>query len=198
MGSASRIAAPELDVAVCLEPLACGLQHRRRTVDADDARHERRECGADLAGAASQIADDRVRIRECRQRCELKAIAEQLVAHPIPLSGGGCEELGRFRSPRCNRGLQTPLILQCGGRGAHLLAHERPEPSRCAVHRRARHRVDVARTLSTDADPTGIGQRFQMTADSRLRQLHHGTQLGHAQLLAIEEQEDAAARAVRE
>ena len=37
------------------------LQHRRRTVDADDARDERRERGADLTGAATEIADDRGR-----------------------------------------------------------------------------------------------------------------------------------------
>ena len=52
-----ELAAPQVDVVEPVQALLRGLQHRRRGVDGDDPRDERRERGAHLAGAAAEVAD---------------------------------------------------------------------------------------------------------------------------------------------
>ena len=89
-------------------------------------RHERRERGAHLAGAAAEVADGPAALGERGERGEMKALAEQLVAQPIPLAGRRREELLRFRAALGERGLKATLVLRGSRRGTHLLAHERP------------------------------------------------------------------------
>ena len=78
--------AAKVDVVEALQPFLCGLQHRGRCIHRDDARDERRERGADLAGAAAQVPDGPLAARESRERRQVKAIAEEVVAHAIPLA----------------------------------------------------------------------------------------------------------------
>ena len=100
IGSASSSPRRRSTLSKPLQPLLRRLQHRRRPVDRDHARDERRERGADLAGAAAEIADGPRRASaSAGERGEVKTIAEQLVAHAIPLAGRRREELLRLRAP---------------------------------------------------------------------------------------------------
>jgi hypothetical protein len=63
------------------------LQHRRRSVNGNHLGDKRRDGRRDLTGAASEIADDPVGLRERAQRGEMTAIASALVANGVPLSG---------------------------------------------------------------------------------------------------------------
>jgi len=127
----------------------------------------------------------------------MKAIAEELVAQAIPLTGGRGEKLLRFRPPLRDRRLQAALILRRRRRRADLLAYEQPEPPGRRVKTVAAHRVETARPFGARTDPASVGQRLQVAADRRLRQLHDPAQLGDRQLVAIEQQENAAPRRVR-
>ena len=70
---------------------------------------------------------------ERRQRGEMKPIAEQLVAHAIPLAGRRREELLRLGAPLGERRLQPALVLRRRRRRSDLLAHQQPEPPRGGV-----------------------------------------------------------------
>ena len=93
-----EVAAAQIDVVEPREALLRRLQHGRRCVDRDDPGDEGREHGAQLAGAAAKIADDPVRVGQRRERRQVKAIAEQLVAQSIPLAGRRGEEFLRRRA----------------------------------------------------------------------------------------------------
>ncbi len=197
-GQRLEIAAPEIDVVESVQaPLGC-LQHRGRRVDRDHVFHERRERGAHLAGAAAEVADSPVGLREGGQRGEMKTFAEHFLAHAIPVTGGRREELLRFGAALGERGLKAALILRGGRRRAGMLADERPEPARGRVEAVAHHRVKVARALGARRDPAAVGQRLEMPAHRGLGQLQHGAQLRHGQLVTVEDQQEAAARRVRE
>jgi hypothetical protein len=77
---------------------ACSIAADAST--ANHARDKRRERLAGAAGAASEIADRPGALGERGQRGEVKTIAEELVAQPIPLAGRRGEELLRFAAPR--------------------------------------------------------------------------------------------------
>jgi hypothetical protein len=109
----------------------------------------------------------------------MEAVAEQFVPQPVPLTGGRGEKLLRSRPPLGERGLEPPLILRRRGRWPDLLANQQPESSGRGVEIVARHRVDVARPLGARPDPAGVGQRLEMPAHRRLRQLHDAAELGH-------------------
>ena len=79
-----------------LQALPRGLQHRGGCVDRDDARDEGRQRGAHLSGAAAEIADDPVGLRQAGQRRQMEPIAEQFVADAIPLTGRRREEFLRL------------------------------------------------------------------------------------------------------
>ena len=179
-----------------VQPLLRRLQHRRRGVDRDHVLDERRQRGADLSGAAAEIADGPVLLREGRQRREVKAIAEQIVADAIPLAGRRGEELLRLGAPLGERRLQPPLILRRGRRRSDLLAHQQPQPPRRGIEILARHRVEVAGAFGARRHPAAVGQRLEVPADRGLRQLDDAAQLGHRQLVPIEQQQHPAARAV--
>ena len=179
-----ELAAPKVDVVEARQTPLRGLQHRRRGVDGNDARDERRERRADLTGAAAEIADDRVAVGQRGERRQVHAIAEQLVAQAIPLAGRGREELLRFGATVRQRHLEAALILHRRRRRAHLFADQQPQPARGGIELVARHRVEVAGALGARRDPAAVGERLQVAADRRLRQLHDGAELGHGQLRA--------------
>ena len=126
----------------------------------------------------------------------MKAIAKQFVAQPIPLTGRRGEKFLGLRSPLGDRRGKATLILQRGRRGADLLANERPQPPRGGVEIVPGRRIQVARALGAGSNPSAVGQGLQVAAHRRLRQLHDDAQLGHGQLLAIQQQQDAAARRI--
>src|SRR6185503_247284 len=111
----------------------------------------------------------------------MKAIAELLVAQLVPLSCRRREELLRFGPASGDGGLEPAMILRCGRARRDLLADQLPQSPRrlngvAAVRaslaadgsRRARHRVEVARTFRPRRDPSAVGERFQVTADRGL------------------------------
>ena len=135
-----------------------------------------------------------------RERRQVKAIAEQLVAQPIPLAGRRGEELLRLRPPLGERRLQAALILRGRGRRADLLPHEQPEaagaPASRSVARSSCRSGSCPRRARAIQPPSS--QRLQVPADGRLRQLHDAAELGHRQLVPVEQQQHAAPRRVGE
>ena len=219
-----ELAAAEIDIVGGADARARRLQHLRRGVDRDHPRDKRRQRRTDVTGSTAKVADDPARIGERRQRREMKTVAEQIVAEAIPLAGRRGEKLLRPGPPLGQDALQALLILNRLGRGADLLAHEQPEPPcgglegvvvRCAVSVRPRdscplqscrlrlrslagHRIEVTGAFPSSRDPLAVRQRLQMTADRRLRQLHHGTQLRDRHLLPFEEKQNAVPGGIRE
>src|SRR6185436_17075646 len=102
--------APEVDVFERLEPFLRRLQHRRGRVHRNHVRDKRRDRLARAAGAAAEIADGPGVLSERGQRGEVKAIAEELVAQPNPLTGRRSEEFLRLAAPLRQRGLKSPLV----------------------------------------------------------------------------------------
>ena len=81
-----ELATVQFDVVEAMQPFFRRVQHRGRSIHRDDARNERRELRAHLAGATAEIADRPTRIRERCERRERESVAEELVAEPVPLS----------------------------------------------------------------------------------------------------------------
>jgi hypothetical protein len=78
----------------------------------------------------------------------MKSVAEQLVAHAIPLPGRRREEFLGLGATIRERALQPALVQGRSPRRAHLLAHEQPQaPGRSLKLVARRHRVDVARAF---------------------------------------------------
>src|SRR5207247_1081844 len=98
--------------------------------DGDHPRDKRRERGADTAGTAAEIPDDPLGIGQGRERGKMKAIAEQLVAYPVPVPRRRGEKLLRLRPALGKRCAEPALILAGGRGGADLLAGEEPTAAR--------------------------------------------------------------------
>ena len=158
--------------------------------------HERRKRGRHLASAAAQVADRPFGVRECRKRRQVNALAEEIIAHPVPLSGRRREKFLRLRAALGKHRLHAALIVHGGGRRPDLLAHERPQPARRCIEIVARHRIHVAGAFGARRNPAAVGQCLQMAAHRRLRQLHDAAELRDGQLVAVEQQQQAAARGV--
>ena len=84
------------------------------------------------------------------------------------------------------------------GRRRDLLAQQRPEPPRVRVALVERERVVAAGAVAARRDPARVRQRLQVPADGRLRQLQHGAQLGHRQLVPLENEQHPAPRRIRQ
>ena len=193
-----EIAAADVNVAGVAHATACRLEHLARSIDRDHARHERRERRGDLAGPASEIADDPPIVHQRRQRLQVRRAAEQLLAQLVPLPRRRLEELLRLRLAPRQDALQAPRILIGPGGRAHLLAQQRPQPSRGRLALVERQRVVPAGAVAPRRHPVGVRQRLQVPADGGLRQLEDRAQLRHRQLVALEEQQHPAARRIRE
>ena len=61
-----------------------------------------------------------------------------------------------------------------------------------------RHAVEAARAVAPRAHPVVIRKGLQVPAGARLRQLQDSAQLGHGQLVLLEEQQEAAPRRIRQ
>ena len=181
-----------------MQTLTSGLQHRRRLVDGDHPRDKRRERGADTAGTAAEIPDDPLGIGQGRERGEMKAIAEQLVAYPVPVPRRRGEKLLRLRPALGKRCAEPALILASGRGGPDLFADEQPQPARGGVELVTRHRVQPAGALRARRDPPAVRQRLQVTAHRGLRKLHDPAQLRDSELVPVEQQQNAAARRIGE
>ena len=88
--------------------------------------------------------------------------------------------------------------MRGGRRGRDLLAHERPQPPCGRIQIVARHRVEPARPFRARGEPPAVAERLQVAADRGLRQLHDTAELGNGHLVALENQEEPAARRVSE
>ena len=129
-----ELAAAQIDVVESLQPLPRRLQHRRRGVDRDDPRDERRERGADLAGAAAEIADDPVGVGQRRERRQVKRDRRTARRAGDP-TGPADEEKNSWDLVRraASAACEPPLILRRGRRRPDLLAHERATGARRPV-----------------------------------------------------------------
>ena len=86
---------------------------------------------------------------------------------------------------------------RCGG-GLDLVADEEPETARAGIDRVAGHRIQTAGGFAARGDPAGTGERLEVAADRRLRQLEDAAERGHRQLTALEQQQNAAPRRIGE
>ena len=72
-----------------------------------------------------------------------------------------------------------------------------PQPAGAGVQIVERHAVETARAIASRRHPAiVIAECFEMTTHTRLRQAQHGTELGHRQIVVLEDQKDTAARRV--
>ena len=191
--AAPRIAAPQVETVKTLDPPSRPLQHRRRSSTAI-TRPTDGASAALICPRRTRVADDQSHCAG-RQRGEMKAMAEQLVAQ-------------RSHWPADDR--RIPPISTAGA----------PAPPRddADLRRRARHppvREPTARAaaprgpdrassyrggscLAPATRPNRVGKRLQVAADRGLRQLNHPAELGHGQLVPIEHQQHAASDVAQE
>jgi hypothetical protein len=145
-----------------------------------------------LPGAAAEITHDPIRIEEAEHRRMVERLAEQVGAKLVPLTRRRGEELLRLGTPLGEHPFEAAgVLLRARGIG-DLVAHDLPEALSAVVHAFAEAPVEAARAFGASGHPAAIGERLQVPADGRLRDLHHRADLGDRQLLPLEQQEDAA------
>jgi hypothetical protein len=193
-----ELSTPQLHVLVLTESSFRGLQHRRGRVHSNDACDKGRERFARWSRAAAEVAHRPLAIRKSRERRQVKSIAEQLSAHAIPSPRRGRKELLRLGPSLSQHGLQPPLILLARGGQTRLLAYDCPQTFRRRIEAVTRQRVEIAGGLGAARHPSGIRQRFQVSADRRLRKLRDAAELSDGELVPIQQQEDAASSRVSE
>ena len=188
-----ELAAPDVDVGEIADALSRRVEHVGRSIDRDHLLDEGREGRGHLAGPASEVADDPLRVEQSGQRVQIRGAAEEVLAKAVPLPRRRSEEFLRLALPASEHAAEPPGVLVGAGGQAHLLAEECPEsPSRgpAVVER---ERVVAARAVPSRGDPSGIEERLEVTADRGLRQLEDGAELGDRQLVALEHHQHAAA-----
>jgi hypothetical protein len=79
-----------------------------------------------------------------------------------------------------------------------LFAGEEPQLAGRRVYLVENHAVLVRRPLRPAVDPPLVGEHFQMPADGRLRELEDVAQVHYAQLVPLQQVQQAEARLVRE
>ena len=201
IGSASSSPRRTSTFAHVAQPAARRLQHLRRC---DRRRSTRATNGAsaarDLPGAAAEIADDPALDRAAPG----SACRWTTRGRTAPRAAGPTARPPTRRTPAtcvCRRA-STPFRRRASWSapavGADLLAQQRPQPPRRRVALVERQRVVAARAVAARRDPAGVRQRLQVPADGGLRQLQHGAELRHRQLVPLEQQQHPAAGRIRE
>ena len=200
MGSASRL--PRRSSTLSRPAVRrCGrLQHGRRLVDADHRAHVGRQRGGDLAGAAAEVGDHPVaaaaaqqrRLREARRRTARRAAGPTCPPRRrrTPRPGWRSAQPGALRrSWSCWTVAQPSVCSRASSqsrRGAGLASS-------------SGHAVEVGRCPAARlADPALVGQDLQVAADRGLRQLQDVAQLGHAQLVPLQQAQQPQAGGVGE
>ena len=106
-----ELAVPEIDVVASREATARLGQHRLGAVHRHHPRYERRQRLGDVTGAAAEIAHDPRRVEQPGQPQQVEAVAEQLVAGPVPLPCLAPEELLRTTSTLGQDRCETSAVL---------------------------------------------------------------------------------------
>jgi hypothetical protein len=138
------------------------------------------------------------RVQQAEQREQLGARAEQLGPHLVPLRRGAREELLRPRVAVGEDALHALRVAARRGQRLRLLAHGRPQATRRAIERAQVEAVAVGRAVAARREPAGVGEDLEVPAHRRLRQLHDGAQLGHRQLMALQQEEQPRADGIGE
>ena len=161
-----------------------------------DRRDVRRQQRAQLAGAAAQVADPQ-RVVEQRQR----GLGVERPGRRDRRAAGPTGPTPSRRTPR-RSSAAVRARPSAGARPARRRA-ARLTCSRISGHSRAadgssgwRQAVEARGAVAPRRHPAAVGQRLEVAAHGRLRQLQHRTQLGHGQLVALEQQQHPAAQRV--
>ena len=193
-----ELAAPHVDVverpaAACARPAACRPSRRRRSPARRTARAPRSpgRCRSRGRRPSSARIDQRRAARADGSDRRTARRAADPTARP-PTRRTPATSMRRSASTLFSR------------RSSCSAPRRRPTCSRISGHsRRARrvevverHRVEAAGAVAPRRHPAVVGQRLQVAADGRLRQLQDAAQLGHGQLVPLEQQQHPAARRV--
>jgi len=118
-------------------------------------------------------------------------LAEEVGAQLVPLARRFREERLRSGPPLLEHALDAAVVVLGRRGGTHLLADQGPQPCRRGLER-LRQAVVARGAVAARGHPGAIGQRLEVAAHGGLRQLQHGAQLGHRQLVAFQQQQHAA------
>ena len=174
------------------------LQHLGRAVDADDARHPRREGERRRAAAAGEVGDHPVG-REQRLEGEAgEALAVELGAQPLPFAGDAGEEVATFAGACRQTARQAQPVVRQRRPVAGLAGGELPELARALGQLAIGHAVEVRGARAAAHHPALAGEQLQVPADARLRHLQDVGELRDRELLLLQEMEHAQARRVGE
>src|SRR5690606_21794012 len=149
-----------------------------------------------VPGPAPEIADGPPVVQERKEGEQLRAPPEELAAQPVPFAGSRREELLRPRPAQREDRLDPARVLLRDLQPRELLPDQTPEPPRRRVEARLDQTVETTRAVRTHGDPPLVGQDLEVTADRRLRELEHRTQLAHRQLVTLEDAEEPRPRRV--
>ena len=167
---------------------ACSMSGR--AVHGDHARDVRRQRLAHLSRSAPEVANHQSLVEQRQQRRQVNALAEQLHAQAVPLARGRREErLGLRRGAAAARSAAGVRPVRCRCPSA-TCSRITGQSCRAPLSRLVeRHAVEPAGAIAPRHHPPVVRQRLQVAAHGGLRQLQHGAQLRHGQLVPFERQQ---------
>jgi len=116
----------------------------------------------------------------------------KVVAQPVPAAGRAREEALARLALRQSPG-EPQLILRDGRPVVRLLAREGPQPAGRRIEPAEVHAIEVRRAVRAAPQPGLVGQDLQVPAHRRLRELQDLAQLGHPQLVPLQEPKEPQA-----
>ena len=139
-----------------------------------------------LAGAAAEIGHDPFRGQQAEERLLREGLPVQLLAQAIPTAGGAREE-ALVRLPLGQAPREPELVLRDRRPVVGLLARQRPQAARGRIRLANVHPIEVGGSLRPAAHPSFVGQYLEVPTDRRLRELQDVAQLGHPELVPLEQ-----------
>ena len=124
--------------------------------------------------------------------------AIELAAKPIPLPRRPGEEGLALALLLGQEAIEAEAVLLHGRPRVGLLARQQPQSPRAGLKLIEDRAIEVIGPLPPPAHPFLVGEDFQMPADGGLRHLEDIAQVGDAQLVALEQAEEAQARRIGE
>ena len=137
-------------------------------------------------------------VGEREQSLQVDLRTEQLGAQSIPAVGGGGEELLRGGAAGREHATDAAGVLARRRQRRRALAHQLPEALGVRLEAARAHAVAAARPLLAHVQPAVAGEHLEVAAHRRLRQLHDRAQLRDGELVALEHEQQPAARRLGE
>ncbi len=170
-----------------------------RLVDADDAEDVGRQGRGHRSGAASQVGEGPVLGQRGRA-----APARQRPCRTSPRADGPTVSAAVAKKP-CDRGLSSPqagseaqIVLRRCGPPTCLGTSDVPELPEDGVAVDGHHPVEARCALGAAPNETAVREHLEVTADRGLGELEDLDELGHTQLVGLEETEETEASRIGE